>query len=141
LESDIVGRYAGKKSANLVLWDSRIRAAKHALGMPDGSRAMLDAVHHASFLAQTRSLDAARTLLEEQGLVSRPAFLAAFDAIRQVLPVSVDYSGLELPSTARGAGDDFRALENLRKLLYANELPPPHQLALLSVPGTKLNVD
>lgn len=133
LDSDIVGQYAEKKGDKLTLWDSVTRAAKHALGPPDGSRSMLDAVHHAAYLARSRSLDAARSLLEEHALVKRPAFLAAFDAVRQVLPISAEYSGQELPVAAVGAGDDFRALEDLRKLLYATELLPPQQLALLTV--------
>jgi putative DNA methylase len=132
LDSDIIDRYASKKGDNLTLWDSSVRAAKHTLGTADGSAAMLDAVHHATNLARTRSLAAARVLLEEHQLVKRPAFVAAFDAVRQVLPVSADYSGQELPGTAVGAGDDFRALEDLRKLLYATELAPPQQLLLLS---------
>jgi len=111
-----------------------MRASKATLGSPDGSRSMLDAVHHAAHLARTRSLEAARSLLEEHGLVKRPSFMAAFDAVRQVLPVSQNYSGVELPAVAVGAGDDFRALEDLRRLLYATELAPPQQLELLRRP-------
>lgn len=132
LDNDIVNRYAAKKGDNLILWDSSTRAAKHTLGPPDGSGAMLDAVHHVAHLARSRSLAAASALLAEHQLERRPAFLAAFDAVRQVLPISADYSGQELPAAATGAGDDFRALEDLRKLLYATELEPPQQLTLLS---------
>ncbi len=132
LDSDIVGRYASKKGDSLMLWDSSVRAAKHTLGTADGSSAMLDAVHQATNLARTRSLAAAQELLKEHQLIRRPAFLAAFDAVRQVLPISADYSGQELPAAATGAGDDFRALEDLRKLLYATELAPPQQLTLLN---------
>lgn len=130
LDDEIVKRYATKKGDNLTLMDSGARAAKHVLGPPDGTRSLLDAVHHAAYLARTRSLAAARDLLEEHHLVRHPAFVAAFDAMRQVLPVSQEYSGEALPAVAAGAGDDFRALEDLRKLLYATELPPPHQLEL-----------
>ena len=130
LDDEIVKRCATKKGDSLTLMDSAARAAKHVLGPPDGTRTLLDAVHHAAYLARTRSLAAARALLEEHQLVHRPAFIAAFDAIRQVLPVSQEYSGEALPAVAVGAGDDFRALEDLRKLLYATELPPPHQLEL-----------
>src|SRR5205807_1953987 len=69
LDTDIVGHFAEKKGDQLTLWDSATRAAKHALGPTDGSRSMLDAVHHAAYLARTRSLDASRSLLEENGLV------------------------------------------------------------------------
>ena len=86
------------------MWDSSQRAATAALGPADGSRSMLDAVHHAAHLARTRSLEAARALLEEHHLVHNPAFVAAFDAVRQVLPISQDYSGEALPSIAVGRG-------------------------------------
>jgi adenine-specific DNA methylase len=130
LDDEVVKRVAGKKGDHLTLWDSSQRAANAALGPPDGSRSMLDAVHHAAHLARTRSLEAGRSLLEEYHLVHNPAFVAAFDALRQVLPVSREYSAEALPNAAVGAGDDFHALEDMRKLLYANELPPPHQLEL-----------
>jgi len=135
MDDEIVNRYAGKKGDNVILWDSSMRASKHVLGPPDGSRSLLDSVHHAAHLARSRSLDSARAMLEENGLVHRSSFVAAFDAVRQVLPVSQEYSGEALPTAAIGAGDDFKALEELRKLLYAAELPPPHQLDLLPKAG------
>src|SRR5262249_11249773 len=65
LDHDIIGWLAQKKSSDVLLWDSATRAAKGALGPPDGTRSMLDAVHHAAYAARTRTLDrgtrAART--------------------------------------------------------------------------------
>ena len=54
LERDIVGRLAEKKSSNLRLWDSAQRAAKGSLGPADGSRGMIDALHHAANAARSR---------------------------------------------------------------------------------------
>lgn len=138
LDSDIVKHYAAKKNATLVLWDSAARAAAHALGPPSGGGSMLDAVHHAAWLARSRSLDAARAMLKEHGLLTNPKFLAAFDAVRQVLPVAAEFSGVKLPTPAVGAGDDFRALENLRKLLFVQEMLPPQQLSFESLAAQRL---
>jgi len=48
LDTDVIGRLAEKKASNVVLWDSAKRAAKGALGPPDGSKGMIDALHHAA---------------------------------------------------------------------------------------------
>ena len=48
LDRDIVGRLAQKKGSDLRLWDSAHRAATGALGPVDGSRGMIDAIHHAA---------------------------------------------------------------------------------------------
>ena len=58
LDSDIIGRLAEKKASDLLLWDSARRAAKGALGPADGSRGMIDAIHHAANVARARSLEA-----------------------------------------------------------------------------------
>ena len=64
LDGDIVGRLAEKKGSDIHLWDSARRAAKGTLGPADGSRGMIDAVHHAANMARTRTLAAAREMLE-----------------------------------------------------------------------------
>ena len=48
LDGDVVGRLAEKKGSDIRLWDSARRAAKGTLGPPDGSRGMIDAIHHAA---------------------------------------------------------------------------------------------
>ena len=63
LDGDIVGRLAGKKGSDIVLWDSAHRAAKGTLGPADGSRGMIDAIHHGAHQARLRSLAAAHELL------------------------------------------------------------------------------
>ena len=63
LDTDIVGRLAGKKGSDILLWDSARRAAKGTLGPADGSRGMIDAIHHAANTARVRSLTAAQELL------------------------------------------------------------------------------
>ena len=86
LEGRVVGRLAAKKGSVLHLWDSAERAARGALGPADGSRAMIDALHHAAHAARTCSLQAARDLLAETQADRDPRFDAALEAVLEVLP-------------------------------------------------------
>ncbi len=131
LETQIVNRVAAKKTSDLVLWDAATRAAKGALGAPDGSDSMLDALHHAANLARTRNLDAARELLTKTGVASEPAFLMALEAVLEVLPPSRAYAGFDPAVAAQPAASDFEALENLRRLAFSEQVDEPQQLALL----------
>lgn len=134
LDTEIVGRFAEKKGSDLRLWDSKTRAEKAVLGPADGSRAMLDALHSAAWAARSRSLDAARILLDEAGATSDPSFLRALEAVLEVLPVSAGLGGLDpLKDLNKAAGDDFEALENLRRLAFADQVGEPEQLRQLSL--------
>ena len=130
LDRDVVGRLAEKKGADIRLWDSVRRAAKGALGPPDGSRGMIDAVHHAANMARLRSLTAARELLDGALVGRDPRFFAALEAVLEVLPVSRTYTGIALEGEVAAAGDDFEALYNLARLAFADEIDEPEQLKL-----------
>ncbi|TQE98092.1 MAG: DUF1156 domain-containing protein, partial [Spiribacter salinus] len=52
MESQVIGRVAGRRQSDIVLWDSAQRTASGALGPPDGSVSMLDALHHAAHVAR-----------------------------------------------------------------------------------------
>ena len=130
LEKDIVGQLAVKKASDIVLLDSAQRAAKMFLGPADGSRAMLDVLHHAAHAARSRSLEAARELLERGGWLGDPGFHVALQAVLEVLPVSVKFSKIELTPALSGFGSDFEALENLRRLAFTEHVEEPAQLLL-----------
>ncbi|WP_230534160.1 DUF1156 domain-containing protein [Microvirga roseola] len=130
LDAQIVGVLAEKKGSDLVLWDSARRAAKGALGPSDGSRAMVDAIHHAANVGRTRTLQAAREMLEKAKVDTEPSFFAALEAVLEVLPVSTTFSGIDLDGDLASAGSDFEALENLRKLAFADQVDEPKQLDL-----------
>lgn len=130
LDRDVVGVLGEKAASDLKLWDSAKRAAKSALGAPDGSRAMLDALHHAAHAARTKSLATAKDLLEKHGLLAEPAFRQALQLVLEVLPVGRAFSGVALDGDLGAAGSDFEALENLRRLALAGQVPEPKQLAL-----------
>ena len=130
LEADVVGRLAEKKAGNLRLWDSAHRAAKGALGPADGTRAMIDAIHHAAHMARRRSLSAAQELLENAGADREAGFFVALEALLEVLPPSGAFTGVELKGDLAAAGDDFEALYGLYRLAYTDEIDEPAQLDL-----------
>lgn len=130
LDRDVVGKLAEKKASDLVLWDSVTRAAKGSLGLPDGRDSMMDALHHLARAARSASLESANELLVKHQLAGEPSFLAALEAVLEVLPVGKGWSGLDLPDTAAGAGLDFDALENLRRLALGEKVAEPEQLKM-----------
>jgi adenine-specific DNA methylase len=130
LDTEVIGRVAEKKASNVRLWDSATRAAKHVLGPADGSRAMLDALHHAAFMARSRTLDAGRELLDNAGVSHDPQFFAALEAVLEVLPVGKVFSGVDLDGDLAASGSDFEVLENLRRLAFAAQVDEPNQLEM-----------
>ena len=130
LDKDIVGRLAEKKASNIHLWDSARRAAKGALGPTDGSRGMIDAIHHTANMARSRTLAAAKELLEKVGLNQDQSFFAALEAVLEVLPVSKAFTGIDLEGDVAAQGNDFEALENLRRLAFTEQVDEPGQLKL-----------
>ena len=130
LDRDVIGRLAEKKGSNVQLWDSTRRAAKGALGPLTGSRGMIDAVHHAANLARLRSLAAARDMLASAQIDQDPRFLAALEAVLEILPVSSTFTGIELTGDVAAAGSDFEALYHLTRLAYGDRIDEPAQLKL-----------
>ena len=130
MDRDVIGRVAEKKTSNVILWDSSMRAAKGALGPPDGSRALIDAIHHAAHLGRTRTLQAAQELLERSGIAHEPLFLSALEAVLEVLPPSRAFTGFDPADAVAPSASDFEVLENLRRLAFADRVDKPTQLAL-----------
>lgn len=131
LDTEVVHRIAEKKASDLVLWDSAVRAAKGALGPADGSRSMIDALHHVAHRVRTQGLQAGRDLVEQLGIGQNPAFLAALKAVLEVLPVSSTFTKIEGEKGAVAeAASDFDALENLRRLMFSATVPEPEQLKI-----------
>ena len=131
LEGQLIGKLCEKKNSDIRLWDSATRAAKSGLGPADGSRAMIDAIHHAAHRGRTRTLDAARDLLKDAGVDNDPQFLAALEAVLEVLPPSRNFLGFDVATgEAKSASDDFDALEKLRRLAFSDRVDEPRQLTL-----------
>lgn len=133
LEGQLIGKICEKKGSDIKLWDSAMRAAKSGLGPADGSRAMIDAIHHAAHRGRTRTLDAALDLLKDAGIDNDPQFLAALEAVLEVLPPSRNFVGFDVATgDAKSAADDFDALEKLRRLAFSDRVDEPLQLSLFA---------
>ena len=130
LDRQVVKRMAEKKGSNLRLWDSLSRSAKGSLGPVDGSRGMIDAIHHAARLARNRSLDAARELLAKERVDKDPRFFAALEAVLEVLPPSTNQTGVPLEGDLAASSSDFEALYMLYRLAYTDKLDEPEQLKI-----------
>ena len=125
LDRDIVGRLAEKKGSNLRLWDSAQRAAKGSLGPVDGTRGMIDALHHAAHSARSRTTAAARDMLDRAQLADDAQFLSALEAVLEVLPPSKRWTNITLEGDIAAAGNDFEALYDLFRLAYSEKIDEP----------------
>ncbi len=130
MDADIIGTLAEKKGSDVILWDSSTRAARGKIGPVDERQAMLDALHHAAALARLHTLQTAQEFIEKSPLRSEPTFFAALSAVLEVLPPSSEFTGIDPLDAVKAAADDFGALENLRRLLFNDQVPAPEQLAL-----------
>lgn len=133
LDHDVLGKVAEKKGSDVILWDSAKRAAKAALGPTDGSRALIDALHHAAHRGRTQGVEAARELLVKSGADHKPGFPAALAAVLEVLPVSSTFTHVaDEAGPVAEAASDFDALEHLRRLAYSEKVAKPQQLEMWS---------
>ena len=130
LDRDVVGRLAQKKGSNLRLWDSAERAAKGSLGSANGSRGMIDAVHQVAHAARSRSIGTARDTLERAQVAQDPRFVAALEAVLEVLPPSKRWTNITVEGDVAAAGSDFEALYDLFRLAYGDKIDEPAQLSL-----------
>lgn len=134
LDGQLIGKICEKKGSDIKLWDSATRAAKSGLGPADGSRAMIDAIHHAAHRGRTRTLDAALDLLKDTGIDNDPQFLAALEAVLEVLPPSRTFVGFDVATDDANklAANDFDVLEKLRRLAFSDRVDEPHQLSFFA---------
>jgi putative DNA methylase len=130
LDTQVIGRLAEKKAAEIKLWDSATRVAKGAVGPADGSRGMIDALHHAAHVMRTRGAEAAQEMLNDAGIAKDDEFKVAMEALLEVLPPSKTFSGIDADKAVKPAADDFDALEKLRRIAYESEIGEPAQLEL-----------
>jgi putative DNA methylase len=137
LDKDVVGVLAEKKASDLILWDSSTRATKGKLGSQEGTRSWIDSIHHCAHRARSIDLNAAKQLLDDNGLANSADFLTAMEAVLEVLPLSARYTGFDPVKAAAPAASDFEALENLRRLALSEQVPSPNQLELVLAEQTE----
>ena len=130
MDAQVAKRLGEKRGGDFRLWDSATRAAKGILGPPDGSRGLIDTLHHAASISRSRSLAAARDMLAETGMDQDARLFRAFEAVLEGLPVSHRFTKMALQSEAAASSNDFEALYDLARLAYAKEVDQPRQLEL-----------
>ena len=125
------------KGDDVMLWDSRTRLASGKLGHI-GGECMLDTMQQAARISREQNTGAARNLLEEAKLLDDPTLLTALEALLNVLPPGMIARSKKKPDhLLSGAASDFEALENLRKLAFAETVPAPkipEQMLLVTEP-------
>ena len=115
------------KGDDVVLWDSKERKARGKL-MHAGDGCMLDVLHFAAAAArEQRSTEVGKAAIERANLLGDPNLMVALQAILNVLPPPTAPSK-KGESRASGAAADFAALELLRRLAFAKDVPPPPDL-------------
>jgi adenine-specific DNA methylase len=121
------------KSSDVVLWDSKVRKAKGKLG-PMGDSCMLNTLHQAAAIVRDQNTGAAKKAIEDNGLLDDTTMLTALEALLNVLPaVANPDKALKLDANLAGASSDFDALEKLRKLAFAEQVPEPTKQMLLPI--------
>jgi putative DNA methylase len=121
------------KSSDVILWDSKTRKSKGKLG-PMGDTCMLNTLHQAASIVRDENTGAAKKAIEDNGLLEDATLLTALEALLNVLPaVATPDKAPKLDANLAGASGDFEALEKLRKLAFAEQVPVPARQLLLPI--------
>ena len=124
------------KSSDVVLWDSKTRKAKGKLG-PMGDACMLNTLHQAAAIVRDQNTGAAKKAIEDNKLPEDATLLTALEALLNVLPVVASQEKApKLDANLAGASGDWDALEKLRKLAFAEQVPEPAKQLLLPMATT-----
>ena len=118
------------KGGDVIVWDSGQRAKKGAIASMT-SICRLDALHHAAQAVREKNVGIAKDLIERAEMNKDNAFMQAMEAMLNVLPTPRMVSG---KGALAGAAADAEALEKLRKLMFATEVPQAKQWTLFDQP-------
>ena len=124
------GKVLEVKGGDVIVWDSALRAKKGALGSIGGG-VMIDALHQAAHAVREKNLDVARTIVERAELDKNPGWLKALEYVLNVLPTP-RMVGSSAAGPIAGAAADAEALEKLRRLMFAKEVPVAKQWELFA---------
>ena len=129
-DEQLRGKVLEIKGGDVIVWDSGQRSKKGATGSITGV-CRLDALHHAAHAARERNVGVAKDMLERAELHKDSTFLMALEATLNVLPTPRMVSG---KGVLAGAAADAEALEKLRKLMFAGEVPQSKEWGLFDQP-------
>ena len=95
---------------------------------------MLNTLHQAASIVREQNTGAAKKAIEDDGLLDDATLLTALEALLNVLPaVASTEKAPKLEAHLAGAASDFDALEKLRKLAFAEQVPEPAKQLLLPI--------
>ena len=130
LEREVIGRFAKKDGEYLVLWDSQRRKANGTRRTRDGTRGMIDELHHIAYLGRKSGAEEAIKYIESEHLSGDDSFMAALEAVLEVLPPSSNHTKIDLKGDMASASGDFDALFNIYRLRFSDKIDDPNQLKL-----------
>ncbi len=130
LDADVAGRFARKEGGYLVLWDSKRRYTNGTRGPGGRSKAMIDHLQYAAHLGRKDGAEAAIKYIESEHLDNDDSFMAALEAVLEVLPPSANHTKIDLKGDMASASNDFDALFNVYRLRFGDRMDDPAQLKL-----------
>ena len=130
LDTDVAGRFAKKRGEYLILWDSQKIYANRPRRGHSGLKSMIDELLHAAHLGRKGGAEAAIKYIESERLDHNDSFVAALEAMLEVLPPSVNHTKIDLKGDLASAGNDFDVLFNIYRLKFSDRMGSPAQLKL-----------
>ena len=128
LDADVAGRFARKEGSYIVLWDSKKRYANGR--RRPGGQSKIDHLQYAAHLGRNDGAEAAIKYIESEHLDSDDSFIAALEAILEVLPPSANHTRIDLKGELASASNDFDVLFNVYRLKFRDKMDDPTQLKL-----------
>ena len=130
LERVVAGRFAKKVGGYMVLWDSMKRKDNRPSSFRGRAHAMIDELHHIAYLGRKSGAATAIEYVESEQLDTDDAFVAALEAVLEVLPPSHIHTGMDLGGDLASASGDFDALFDVYRLKFKNQMDEPDQLKI-----------
>ena len=130
LDADVVGRFARKEGEYLVLWDSQRRYTNGTRKPTGRSEEMIDYLQYAAHMGRKDGAEAAIKYIESEHLDSDDSFVAALEAVLEVLPPSTNHTKIYLKGDMASASNDFDALFNVYRLRFSDKMDDPAQLKI-----------
>ena len=130
LDTDVAGRFARKEGSNLVLWDSQKRYTNGTRKPTGRSVTMIDHLQYVAHLGRKDGAEEAIKYIESEHLDSDDSFMAALEAVLEVLPPSTNHTKIDLKGDLASASNDFDALFNVCRLKFRDKIDDPAQLKL-----------
>ena len=129
LDKDIMRKVAKKSGENMFILSSQDRWSR-THRVPDGASAMIDVLHYVAYTGQKEGADAAIKYIESEHFDENESFIAALEAVLNVLPAPSSR-----PQTLKGAlksaSSDYDALYNVYRLKFKGEIDDPGQSLLI----------